>query len=151
MFRDDDLRSVMAATQALIATKVEGYPPTIGAIKEKLYMIRTPSELTEQEAWKMVSKACRNGYYNYVEEFEKLPEVIQRSLGGAEQLRTWSQMDTETFESVVASNFMRTFRVKKQQQKENLYLLQYRNLLILKGLHVLLQVFLLARYPYEHA
>ena len=118
MFKDDDLRSVMAATQALISTKVEGYPPTIGAIKERLHMIRTPDEMSDKEAWKLVIKACRNGYYNSVEEFEKLPEVIQRSIGGPEQLKAWSQMDSETVESVVASNFMRTFRVKQGQQKE---------------------------------
>ena len=52
------------------------------------------------------------------EEFEKLPEVVQRSIGNPDQLKVWAQMDSSTVESVVASNFMRTFKVKKQQQKE---------------------------------
>jgi len=118
LFKDDDVRSVMAATQALITTKTEGYPPTIGAVKEQLHKIHHPDEMSEQEAWRLVSKACQNAYFNATAEFEKLPEVIQRSIGGPEQLRAWSQMDSETVESVVASNFMRTFRIKQTQQKE---------------------------------
>ena len=118
MFEDDDFKSVMAAVQALIATRTEGYPPTIGEVKAKLAQLRTPDELSEQDAWALVSKACQNGYYHSTEEFEKLPEVIQRAIGGPEQLRAWSQMDAATVESVVASNFMRTFKVKQKQQKE---------------------------------
>ena len=118
MFEDDDFKSVMAAVQALITTRTEGYPPTIGEVKARLSQLSSPNELSEQEAWALVSKACQNGYYHSVEEFEKLPEVIQRSIGGPEQLKAWAQMDADTVESVVASNFMRTFRAKQKQQKE---------------------------------
>lgn len=118
MFEDDDFKAVMASVQALIATRTEGYPPTIGEVKEKLAKIRGADGISEQEAWALVSKACQNGYYHSVEEFEKLPEVVQRSIGGPEQLKAWAQMDADTVESVVASNFMRTFKVKQKQQKE---------------------------------
>lgn len=118
MFADDDAEAVMAAVKALIAVKVEGFPPTIGAVKEQLTRLTEANELTELEAWAMVSKATRRGYYSFKEEFEKLPEVVQRAVGSAEQLRIWSQMDENTVESVVASNFMRTFKVKQKQQKE---------------------------------
>ena len=118
MFEDDDFKSVMAAVQALIATRTEGYPPTIGEVKEKLGQLRCPEELSEQDAWALVSKACQNGYYHATEEFENLPEVVQRAVGSPEQLKAWSQMDASTVESVVASNFMRTFKVKQKQQKE---------------------------------
>ena len=118
MFEDDDFKAVMAAVQVLIATRTESYPPTIGEVKERLAQLRNPNDISEQEAWAMVSKACQNGYYHSKEEFEKLPEVVQRSIGNPDQLKVWSQMDSATVESVVASNFMRTFKVKKQQQKE---------------------------------
>lgn len=118
MFATDNFRTVMVAVQALISTKTEGIPPTIGAVKEQLRKITAPNEMSEQEAWALVSKACQNGYYHSVEEFEKLPEVIQRSIGGPEQLKAWAQMDAATVESVVASNFMRTFKAKQKQQKE---------------------------------
>lgn len=118
MFAADNFRTVMVAVQALISTKTEGIPPTIGAVKEQLRKITAQNEMSEQEAWALVSKACQNGYYHSVEEFEKLPEVVQRSIGGPEQLKAWAQMDAATVESVVASNFMRTFRVKQTQQKE---------------------------------
>lgn len=118
MFEDDDFKAVMAAVQALIATRTESFPPTIGEVKEKLGKLKNPNDISEQEAWAMVSKACQNGYYHSKEEFEKLPEVVQRSIGNPDQLKVWAQMDSSTVESVVASNFMRTFKVKKQQQKE---------------------------------
>ncbi len=118
MFADDDAGIVMAAVKALIAVKVEGFPPTIGAVKEQISRLTSPQELTEQEAWALVSKAVKRGYYDFKEEFEKLPEVVQRSIGRAEQLQVWSEMDAKTVESVVASNFMRAFRVKQKKQKE---------------------------------
>ena len=118
MFADDEAEVVMAAVKALIATQVEGYPPTIGAVKDQMARLSTPQELTEQEAWALVSKAVKRGYYDFKEEFEKLPEVVQRAIGRAEQLRVWADMDEQTVESVVASNFMRSFRVKLRQQKE---------------------------------
>lgn len=66
----------------------------------------------------MVEKACRNGLYGNKMEFEKLPPEVQRVVGAPEQLKAWAEMDAETVNSVVASNFMRNFRVEKQREKE---------------------------------
>ena len=118
MFADDDYEIVSKAVKALIATKVENFPPTIGAVKEQIEKIKSPQQMSELEAWSLVCKACRNGSHHSVEEFNKLPEVIQRAIGSPDQLRVWAQMDEETVNSVIASNFMRTYRVKQQQQKE---------------------------------
>lgn len=35
MFRDDDVRAVLAAVKAIIASDEKGFPPVIGAVKEK--------------------------------------------------------------------------------------------------------------------
>ena len=117
MFAEESYESVVCAVKALIATKVEGYPPTIGAVKEQLSKV-TQDGLSEQDAWMMVSRACQNGYYNASAEFKKLPEAVRDVVGSPEQLRAWSQMDSETVESVVASNFMRAFRTKQKRKKE---------------------------------
>ena len=118
MFADDPYELVAAAVKALIATKVEGYPPTIGAVKEQIVKLTVSKGITEQQAWALVSKACENGYYNYQKEYDKLPPEVQRAVGRPEQLKEWSTMPVDTVQSVVASNFMRSFRASQTRQKE---------------------------------
>lgn len=118
MFADDDYELVMKAVHALITTKIDNFPPTIGAVKEQIVKIKRPQQMSEMEAWSLVNKACRNGSYAATEEFNKLPETVQRAIGSADQLRVWAQMDEETVNSVVASNFMRAYKTKQAQKKE---------------------------------
>lgn len=118
MFSDESYEEVNAAISALIATRKEGYSPTVGEVKDQLQKLHSVNELDEQQAWALVSKACSNGSYGYKQEFEKLPPDIQRAVGVPEQLREWARMDADTVQSVVASNFMRNYRATKARQKE---------------------------------
>lgn len=126
MFAADPYEQVNAAVAALIATRKEGFTPTIGEVKERMAFAReqVSGELPEQSAWALVEKACRNGLYGYREEFEKLPPEVQRAVGAPEQLKAWAAMDVETVNSVVASNFMRNYRTQKQRDKERAMLPQ---------------------------
>lgn len=121
-FRDDDYKEVLAAVMAHIATDTNRFMPPVGVIKAKLTEIRHPDELTELEAWGLVQKALRNGYYGAQEEFDKLPPVVQRLVGSPNQLREWALMDTETVSSVVASNFQRSYKVRAAKEREFLAL-----------------------------
>lgn len=118
MFRDDDYQIVAAAVKALIAADAKGFPPVIGQVKARIRQITHPQEMTEGEAWALVHAAIRNSGYDSREEFDKLPRVIQHVVGGPSQLRDWSQMDIETVQSVVASNFQRAYRAKSQSIRE---------------------------------
>ena len=118
LFADDSYAEVSAAVNALITTRTVGYSPVIGEIKEKLHALRHVGELSEQDAWAMVSKACANGLYGYQKEFDKLPPEVQRAVGSAEQIKAWAAMDVETVESVVASNFKRNYRTQAVRKKE---------------------------------
>ena len=120
MFAADSYEAVNAAVAALISTRKEGFTPTIGEVKERMAFAReqVTGTLSEQSAWAMVEKACRNGLYGYQAEFDNLPPDVQRAVGAPEQLRAWAAMDAETVNSVVASNFMRNYRVQKQREKE---------------------------------
>lgn len=133
MFRDESYEAVSAAVYAIIATQVEGYPPTIGAVKEKIYSLTKKEELTEQGAWALVSKACQNGTYGYKKEFDKLPPEIQKAVGTPEQIREWASMDADTVQSVVASNFMRNYRTVIQR-KEEAEKIPYESRLMLESL-----------------
>lgn len=121
-FEGDDYKTVGAAVQAHIATDTKGYPPHIGAIKEAIRKITQPDEMSEMEAWGYVASALRNSGYNSVAEFDKLPPVVQRIVGSPSQLREWAMMDSDTVQSVVQSNFMRSYRVRAQSEREYLAL-----------------------------
>lgn len=123
-FRDDSYMEVMTAVMAHIATDTNRFMPPVGVIKAKLVEIRRPedAEMTELEAWDLISKATRNSTYNSVEEFDKLPPVVKRLVGSPMQLKEWAAMDTDTLQSVVASNFQRSYKARAAHEREYLAL-----------------------------
>lgn len=118
MFHDDPVELVAAAVKALIATDERGFPPHIGAVKAQMRKIMQPDEPTEQEAWALVLGALKRGIYESKEAFDALPETVRRVVGGANQLREWAVMDSETVQSVVASNFQRSYRERARRERE---------------------------------
>ena len=115
LFADDDPKAVLLAVKSYIVTDTTGFPPTIGQIKARM---QTAPQMGEIEAWSLVSRACRNAYYHADEEFRKLPEDIQQTLGSPSQLRDWSLLDEATLQSVIASNFQRAFRTTQTRRAE---------------------------------
>lgn len=118
MFADDNPQLVYAAVKSIMAGDMREFAPSIGEIKNKMHDLTTPTEMSETEAWALVSKACANGIYGYEAEFAKLPPTVQAAVGRAEQLREWAMMDEETVQSVVASNFMRGFKTAARRERE---------------------------------
>lgn len=122
MFDQEPAQLVAMAVKAHIANDKNGYPPHIGAIKEAIVKLRTPEEMTEQEAWGLVLKALRNGIYGAQKEFDALPPLIQRLVGSPSQLKEWAMMDGDAVNSVVASNFQRSYKVRSASEREMLAL-----------------------------
>ena len=118
MFDEEPYELVGAAVKAFISGDGKGFPPAIGQIKERIRQITQPEEMTEQEAWALVSKAIQRSTYGSVEEFAKLPPEIQAVVHDPGQLRQWAIGPAESLETVVASNFMRSFRAKQKASKE---------------------------------
>lgn len=93
--------------------------PSISDLREICAKMASPSdELTELSAWALVKKAVANSTYHSEEEYEKLPELVQRTVGSPENLRDWAQMDIETLSSVTQSNFIRNYRTMASREKE---------------------------------
>ena len=122
MFDEEPYELVGAAVKAFISGDGKGFPPAIGQIKERIRLITTPEEMTEQEAWSYVSKALRNATYGSEEEFAKLPPEVQAVVHHPGQLRQWAMNSADEVETVIASNFMRSFRAKQKATKEYLAL-----------------------------
>jgi hypothetical protein len=122
MFEEYSYPEVERAVYAHMATDTGRFMPPVGVIKTMLVKISQPDEMTEMEAWACVSAALRNSAYNSAEEFEKLPPVVQRLVGSPSQLREWGQMDSDTVNSVVASNFQRSYKARAKNERDYLAL-----------------------------
>ena len=122
MFADHSVDLVAVAVRKFIATDTKGFPPTPGQIINEIVKMTSPEEMTEFEAWSLVSRAICNGIHGAREEFDKLPEIIQRLVGSPNQLREWAMMDSDTVNSVIASNFQRSYKVRAKNEREQLAL-----------------------------
>ena len=117
MLKDIEPQTLTMAVKALIATNP--FPPTIAEIRNKVLAITGGgSQLSEMEAWALVKKACQNGIYGSVKEFGKLPPMVQKAVGSANMIREWAQMDVQQLDTVVQSNFMRSYKTVSIREQE---------------------------------
>lgn len=117
MLEEYPYQQIAMALKAYILTDTSGFAPSIGQLVDKLKSNQEP-QLTEMEAWSLVSKAIRNGYYGAEEEFAKLPDIVQKAVGNPANLRAWAHTDVDSIENVVQSNFMRTYRTVVKREHE---------------------------------
>jgi hypothetical protein len=114
MFADNLAPIVIEAVKSLMCTLK--YPPTIADVKEKIALITQPAQLTEMEAWNTVRRAM--SYYNAQASFDNLPPILQKLVGSPNQLREWAIMEADVVDSVIQSNFMRSYKARVQSEKE---------------------------------
>lgn len=97
----------------------EQYPPTIAGLRKKAAEITAPvhEDMSELEAWSLVRQALGNSAYNAKSEFDKLPELCQKAVGNASNLREMALMDTDTVDSVEQSHFIRNYRVALDRKR----------------------------------
>lgn len=110
MLEEYSFKDMQLALKTYIHTDSSGFAPSIGQLIDKIKKVTTPEQLNENEAWALVSKALRNGTYHSDEEFAKLPPLVQKAVGNASNIKNWATSDFETIETVIASNFMRSYR-----------------------------------------
>lgn len=117
MLDDADYKLISMAVKSYIRANSSGFAPSIGELMEYANRLTTPEEMTETKAWGLVMNAIRNSGYNSEEEFNKLPERIQKAVGSPKQL--WSMATDESFnEQVASSNFMRAYRTVVNRENE---------------------------------
>lgn len=109
---------VLQALRACITTNTSGFAPDVGQIMSKIQTISQPQELDGMAAWGLVSKALRNGTYGAVEEFNKLPPLVRQAVGMPDNLKNWATSDYQTIETVIQSNFLRTYETVVKRANE---------------------------------
>ncbi|MGJ8754117.1 replicative helicase loader/inhibitor [Clostridium botulinum] len=120
MLEDYPYNVVQIAIKKIIATNK--FPPSVAEVIEAINYIKTggQAEMTEIEAWGLVRKAIKNSAYNAEEEFNKLPSRIQEAIGSHNILHNWSQ-ESVGIETVIGSNFMRSYKqtvIRKKEEKQ---------------------------------
>ncbi len=116
MFKDDAPELVAIAVKKLIMELQ--FPPTIADIKNTMYKLVDKTE-DNTELWNKFIKALKNSGYNSKEEYEKLPEIVQKFAGSPERLKDYAMMDLEVINTVVKGQFLKQIDSLKVRQKEN--------------------------------
>lgn len=135
MFKDEPVEIVAIAVKAHIASDAKGFPPHIGAIKDAIIKIKQPEQMTALEAWSIVRRAMRGASISPSSRvadatgvlsekttaevnFEAMPKVLQRIVGSPRELARWADMDDEVVNSVVASNFQKSYNARIGHERE---------------------------------
>jgi len=111
--------AVKSALQIYVRTNNTGFAPSVSQLISAMYEPKKNDQLSEGEAWAMVKKAIQDGNYHAEERFNELPEIVQRAVGGAGMIRQWAQTDSDEVNTVVMSNFQRSYRAILSKQDFN--------------------------------
>lgn len=118
MLDEYSYNQVSIALKAYVTSDTSGFAPSVGEIVAKIQLVSQPQELDGMAAWGLVSKALRNGTYGAVEEFNKLPPLVRQAVGIPDNLKNWATSDYQTIETVIQSNFLRTYEVIVKRETE---------------------------------
>nr|DAJ78237.1 MAG TPA: replisome organizer [Bacteriophage sp.] len=118
MLDEYSYNQVSIALKAYVTSDTSGFAPSVGEIVAKIQLVSQPQELDGMAAWGLVSKALRNGTYGAVEEFNKLPLLVRQAVGMPDNLKNWATSDYQTIETVIQSNFLRTYETVVKRANE---------------------------------
>lgn len=118
MLDEYSYNQVSIALKAYVTSDTSGFAPSVGEIVAKIQLVSQPQELDGMAAWGLVSKALRNGTYGAVEEFNKLPPLVRQAVGIPDNLKNWATSDYQTIETVIQSNFLRTYETIVKRTNE---------------------------------
>lgn len=109
---------ILCAVKAYVLSNTSGFAPSVGEIVGMLQKMAQKDEITDLEAWALVSKAIKNGYYGAEEEYEKLPPLVQKAVGSPMNIRNWATTDMKSIETVVMSQFLTAYKTESKRALE---------------------------------
>lgn len=119
MLSDYSAESVNGALQIYVKTNNTGFAPSVSQLIGCMYAPRTNNQLSEGEAWALVKEAIRDGNYASEEKFNELPPLIQKAVGTPNMIHYWAGCDADDVNTVIMSNFQRTYRALLSKQEFN--------------------------------
>lgn len=109
--------AIKGALQIYIKTNNTGFAPSVSQLIGCAYAPMQNEALSEGEAWSLVKKAIQDGGYHAEERFNELPEVVQKAVGSPNMIYQWSQTDSSEVNTVIMSNFQRTYRAELEREQ----------------------------------
>lgn len=121
---DYSVDAVMTGVKSYISVDSSGFPPSPGQIIEHIHFVGNPRDHSGTEAWALVRKAVNVPWDQFDASYATLPRAAQIAVGSPESLKELAQMDTQRFETVAQSNFLRMYeaaqiRSHKEQREPN--------------------------------
>lgn len=110
---DYSVDAVMTGVRSYISVDSSGFPPSPGQIIEHIHFVGNPRDHSGTEAWALVRKAVNVPWDQFEASFATLPRAAQIAVGSSESLKELAQMDTQRFETVAQSNFLRMYEAAK--------------------------------------
>ena len=117
-FEDYNPNVVANAVQAIIATDQSDYPPNIAKIKQMCNTLLNGNRMTEQEAWNYIKRALPNASVSSKTSWENFPKEVQELCTPRDLVQWACYTDEKQVDTVIASNFMRSYREKVSQNKQ---------------------------------
>lgn len=111
--------AINGAFQIYVKTNSSGFAPSVSQLIGCIHAPRQNEQLSEGEAWALVKKAIADGNYHSAERFDELPPIVQRAVGGSQMLRQWAMCDSDEVNTVIYSNFCRTYKAILSKQDFN--------------------------------
>lgn len=108
-FADYSVEAVMTGVKSYISVDGSGFPPSPGQIIEHIHFVGNPRDHSGTEAWALVRKAVNVPWDQFEASFATLPKAAQIAVGSPESLKEMAQMDSQRFETVAQSNFLRMY------------------------------------------
>lgn len=117
ILEDYAYEDIKSALKAYVKGSGSPFAPAVSDLTNLCTSLQELANLSEADAWSLVSKSLRNSAYNAESEFEKLPEMVQKAVGSASQLRIWA-LDDHFSESAVAGQFGRKYAQILNREKQ---------------------------------
>lgn len=101
-----------------LISDTKGFPPVAGQIIEQIQKITPKPEMMEGlQAWNLVMQGIRNGTYGAEEEFEKLPPLVQQTIGSAQYLRD-EATNSDFNMDVAKGQFLKNYEIVTRREAE---------------------------------
>jgi len=112
-----DNEDIKTALQIAVKCNNSGFAPTVGEIIDKLGTVAEFKQISEPQAWDLVSKAIRNSNHAR-ESFDDFPEEVKEVVRSPSQLIMWGRTETKIVEGSVRRMFTEAYANACKRKKE---------------------------------
>lgn len=126
-FAEDPYELVDTAVWTMIQSGTSDFRPNIGQVRQQMRDIIYGEKMSETEAWLSIKNSLPEAQESpetlkgAKSAWSKLPQDVQK-LVTPKQLLDWNSVETSTLDTVIQSNFMRSYRdvTERRYKKESL-------------------------------